>query len=125
MSAITSLDDIAAWENVWKILADEGASPVLVFKASPRCGVSRSAEARFQNFAETLDDDANVRLYRVDVVNARPVSQRIAKDTGVTHASPQALLIRAGQKVTWDASHFAITEDSLRECLETDPGAWK
>jgi bacillithiol system protein YtxJ len=117
MSTITSLDDMAAWERVWTGLADEGASPVLVFKASPHCGVSRAAEARFQSFAETLGEESTVRLYRVDVINARPVSQRIAADTGVTHASPQALLIVAGRNVTWNASHFAIKEDALSEAV--------
>ena len=117
MGAITGLTDVTDWEVVWERLADDDASPVLVFKASPYCGVSRRAEAEFTRFAESLAPGAGVSLCRVDVVNARDVAQRIAADTGVTHESPQALLITAGWTVAWSAIHYSIKESALSEAL--------
>jgi len=117
MGAITGLTNVAAWERVWDGLADPDAAPVLVLKTSPHCGLSRSVEARFLNFAGTLPDDSTLALLSVDVVNARVVARRIAADTGVTHESPQALLLVAGRKVAWNASHLSIGEESLANAL--------
>lgn len=44
----------------------------------------------------------------------RAVSRHIAEKTGVTHQTPQALLVRNGE-VLWHDSHGAITEDRLAE----------
>ena len=98
MGAITGLTDVTDWEVVWERLADDDASPVLVFKASPYCGVSRRAEAEVARFA-------------------RAVARRIADDTAVTHESPQALLITAGWTVAWSAIHYSIKESALSEAL--------
>ena len=48
----------------------------------------------------------------VHVIEERPLSRFVAAQTGVTHESPQALLLACG-KVVWHASHDAITVESL------------
>lgn len=53
----------------------------------------------------------------IDVVDQRPLSQGVARRTGVRHESPQALLFTGGRCV-WHASHGAITVASLSAAWE-------
>jgi transposase InsO family protein len=46
----------------------------------------------------------------------RTLSRRIADRTGVRHESPQAILVERGRAV-WNASHGAITRESLAAAL--------
>ena len=54
-----------------------------------------------------------------EIADRERVWDGLAADTGVTQQSPQALLLRAGQKVAWNASHYSVTEESLKEAVET------
>ena len=54
---------------------------------------------------------------KIEIQNAREVSNAVAEKTGVRHESPQALLLRDGE-VVWNASHGAITVESLAGALE-------
>lgn len=108
---ITTVDE---WR---KVQADSCLS--LVFKHSTTCPISAGAHDEFLRWAAGLPEE-RVHLYRVHVIEDRPLSQRIAADTGVTHQSPQALLMRSG-KVLWHASHYAITEPLLAAAA-ADPG---
>ncbi len=58
-------------------------------------------------------------MYLVSVQRARAVSNAIAERLGVRHASPQALLVRAGG-VRWHTSHLAITVAALQAAVERD-----
>ena len=57
-------------------------------------------------------ENAPVRVLLVKVIEARPLSLRMAEELGIAHASPQAILVRDGRAV-WHASHFAITAAAL------------
>jgi bacillithiol system protein YtxJ len=52
----------------------------------------------------------------VVVQDERPLSQAIEAATGVRHESPQALVVQQG-RVTWHASHGAITAPRLAAAL--------
>jgi bacillithiol system protein YtxJ len=122
MAQVEPLDSLPAWEQLWAAQAAADAPPALVFKRSPTCPISHRAEDAFDRFAASLKAGAALRLYRVDVIAARPVSQRIAADTGVKHESPQALLLGPGRKVLWQASHHAIDEQTLAMAADASLG---
>src|SRR5438067_10338752 len=105
MATITPLMSIPEWQALWDAQKSESAGGLLVFKRSPICPTSHFVEGIFNRYVKDLPESKDLRIVSVDVIGARPVSQQIAKDTGVWHESPQAILIRAGQKVAWDASH--------------------
>jgi bacillithiol system protein YtxJ len=57
-------------------------------------------------------------VYLVDVVNSRPLSRYIAERVGVVHASPQAIILRAGVPA-WHGSHFDLQADTMARKLES------
>jgi bacillithiol system protein YtxJ len=83
----------------------------LLFKHSPACPVSGRAFAAYGEFNEEYPE---VPTGWIDVIAQRPWSQWVASETGITHESPQALVIRGGN-VAWHESHLAITADALAD----------
>lgn len=118
MPEIVPITDIDQWESIWTGLDADDASPVFVFKRSPICPVSHTAEREFKWFVDRLPEDSALRLVDVNVISERPVSLRIADDTGILHESPQALLLGPGRSVHWHASHSAITGGALKKAVE-------
>ena len=117
MAKIQLVEDMKEWQWLWDAAGTKEAAALLVFKRSPICPTSHFVEGIFNRFIAKLRESENLRIISVDVISARPISQRIAADTGVRHQSPQALLICAGQKVVWNASHGDINEETLGTVL--------
>jgi bacillithiol system protein YtxJ len=88
-------------------------APVFLLKHSTRCPISSAAWQECQRFAGS---DPSTELWRVLVVENRPLSAKVASDTGVVHQSPQVLLFSGG-RVVWHASHWAITRQALGDAL--------
>ena len=101
------IDDLTPW------LRAIGERPVAVFKHSPACGTSRMALRAFQEFLQGAGADTPVDYFLVDVLNDRPLSQALAKATGVRHESPQVLLLKNGMCV-WTTSHISINAQALQ-----------
>lgn len=101
-------------EDFQTIVANSAQRPVFLLKHSTRCPVSAGAHDRYQHFADELPE---VECWEVLVVENRPLSLRIAADSGVTHQSPQAILFRNGQAV-WHTSHHSIAVSGLLDALE-------
>jgi bacillithiol system protein YtxJ len=97
-----------------RIVRDSRERPVFLLKHSTRCPISRSALSAYQRFG---DDKPDAGLWKVLVVEDALLSRQIARDTGVRHQSPQALLFHEGS-VVWHDSHWAITEEALKAALE-------
>ncbi|MGU3469813.1 bacillithiol system redox-active protein YtxJ [Paenibacillus sp. D51F] len=98
----------------WKrILELSHEKPVLVFKHSTSCSVSAGAIEEWTRWHEGTKGEG-VETALVRVIEERPVSNAIAEELEVKHASPQAILIRDG-KAEWNASHWNITETALSE----------
>ena len=117
MADIVPIVDSEAWAALWNAEKAEGSGALLVFKRSPICPTSHFVEGIFNRFVAKLPASKELKIISVDVIGARPVSQRIAADTKVTHQSPQALLIAPGQKVLWNASHGDVDDESLAKAL--------
>ena len=85
----------------------------LLFKHSRVCPISSRAFAAYVRFAR---ENPDVPTGWIDVVGQRPWSQKVAAVTGVTHQSPQAILIRGG-KAAWHETHGSITADALADAV--------
>jgi bacillithiol system protein YtxJ len=87
--------------------------PVVIFKHSLTCPISSAAYDQMEAF------DGSVSL--VEVQKARELSNEIENRLGVTHASPQVIVLRNGQ-VVWNASHFNITANAVTEAVRKAAG---
>lgn len=85
----------------------------LLYKHSPRCGVSFDAVDEVHAFAATHPD---LPVWQLDVVRQRLLSQDLSRELGIPHASPQVILLRGAQPV-WHTSHQRITRVALAEQL--------
>lgn len=112
MEAVKQLKSLA---DVDEVLALSASRPVLVFKHSTQCPRSARAYQEWQQFLAS-PASAGVMSALVRVIEERPVSLALAERVGVTHQSPQALLIRDGRAL-WHASHEAITAAALAQAV--------
>jgi bacillithiol system protein YtxJ len=94
------LDEIEAFSN---------QQTIAIFKHSTRCSISRMALKQFEN--EFAFDDT-IATYFLDLIEYREISNEIASRYGVTHQSPQLILIKNGQAV-YNASHSDIDASVL------------
>ena len=84
--------------------------PVLIFKHSTRCSISRMALKQFEN---EFDLQEKIIPYFLDLITYREISNAIASEFAVVHQSPQLLLIQNGKSV-YDVSHDAIDAQALK-----------
>jgi len=101
---------IATEADVASALAEPLA---VVYKHSPICPTSGMAFEEMRSLRRLQQD---VPVYMVDVIHARPLSRYIAERVGVVHASPQAIILRAGVPA-WHVSHFDLRADTMAEKL--------
>lgn len=84
--------------------------PVLIFKHSTRCGISRMVIKQFEKkFTEDMKD---LKVYYLDLLNYRSISDEVGYTFQVRHESPQLLIIKNGVAVA-NASHYDITTVNL------------
>ncbi|WP_282935410.1 bacillithiol system redox-active protein YtxJ [Paenibacillus sp. RC67] len=90
--------------------------PIVVLKHSTACPVSFNALKEYEAYLQNKPSTA-VDYVLVKVIESRPVSNQIAEDTGVKHASPQILYIK-NKETIWNTSHWAITEEHITAVLD-------
>ena len=100
------LTDLAQLEE---IIAISNEMPVAIFKHSTRCSVSRMALKQFENEFKSAD---KVTPYFLDLIAHRDISNEISTRFGVTHQSPQLILIKEG-KAIYNVSHSDIDAEVL------------
>jgi bacillithiol system protein YtxJ len=88
--------------------------PVVVFKHSTTCPISAAAYNEMSRF------DGEVAL--VEVQGAGKLSKEIETRTGVTHESPQVLVLRNG-KVVWTASHWKVKSEAVAQAVNNANGS--
>lgn len=93
-----------------EIITLSETQPVLIFKHSTTCGISRMAMKQFES---QFDLNDQVVSYYLDLLTYRSISNEVAARFGVEHQSPQLLLIQDG-KCVFDTSHGAIDVSDLR-----------
>jgi bacillithiol system protein YtxJ len=108
-----TLHQVSQLENIYK---ESAGQPVLIFKHSTRCSTSRLVLDRLQrNWKE--EEMKEVKLYFLDLLTYRDISNAIQQYYGVVHQSPQVLIIRNGQSV-FNCSHFSIDYAELKSVLK-------
>lgn len=101
-------------EQLETIIEESGSKPVVIFKHSTRCGISRAV---FRMFEKNYDfTDEQMRLYYLDLLQNREVSNEIANKFEVHHESPQLLVIKDG-KAVFNTSHHSIEPNLLKKFL--------
>ena len=91
--------------------------PVVIFKHSTRCGISRMVLNGFQNNADF--DEEKVLLLYLDLLQYRDVSNEISKRFSIIHQSPQMIILKAGEVVHY-SSHSAIVPSSVNAVIRND-----
>ena len=96
-----------------EILSISNEKPVVLFKHSTRCSISRMALKQFES---EFDLEDKVYVYFLDLLEYRDISNEIASRFNVYHQSPQLLLIKEGKSV-YDVSHSDIDAGELKRKL--------
>ena len=104
-----SLTDLKQLDDV---VAESASQAVILFKHSTRCPVSRMALKNFDS-EYSIDADA-AKPYFLDLIEHRDISNEIAARFGVTHQSPQVLVIKDGKSV-YNESHDSIDAGVVKE----------
>ncbi|MDX1753218.1 bacillithiol system protein YtxJ [Salinimicrobium sediminis] len=86
--------------------------PVVVFKHSTRCGISRMVLNNFERSYD-LPKDKKVKLYMLDLIANRNISNEVAERFKVRHESPQMIILKDRQ-VVHHASHQGIDLQDVR-----------
>ncbi|REH48789.1 bacillithiol system protein YtxJ [Tenacibaculum gallaicum] len=104
--SLTSLEQIKEIKELSK------KEPVAIFKHSTRCGISSMVIKRFVNsFDEELKD---FKVYYLDLLSYREISNEIGHTFQVLHQSPQLLVVKNGEVIS-HASHYDIARINLKK----------
>lgn len=97
-------------EQLDELIIESKTKSVAIFKHSTRCGISRAMKKMFErNYTLT---DGQLKLYHLDLLQNRSISNKIATKFKVHHESPQIIVIKDGEVVYHD-SHHAIEASNL------------
>jgi bacillithiol system protein YtxJ len=96
-----------------EIVTTSTENPILIFKHSTRCGISRMVLRRFEN---EFDLEEKIIPYFLDLLEHRDISNAIAQQFNVTHQSPQILIIEDG-KAVYNTSHDSIEASKLEQFI--------
>jgi len=108
--------EITTIEEWSKEMEQSVHTPILVLKHSTRCPISTAAWEECVKYTQKKITD-HVRYILVKVIESRPVSNLIAEDLNVEHASPQLILLKDKQAV-WNTSHWSITQENIEKQLK-------
>ena len=103
-----SLADLGQLNEIIQVSHEK---PIIIFKHSTRCSVSRMA---LKQFEREFDLNDTVDAYFLDLISHREISNEIANKFNVYHESPQLILIKNG-KAVYDVSHNDIDAAALKE----------
>ena len=104
LTRIETLDDIT---EISKTQA------VVIFKHSTRCSISKMVLSQFE---ENFELKGETKLYFLNLLLYREISNKIASRFNVHHQSPQMILIKKGIAV-YNASHEEIKAEKLMNLL--------
>lgn len=98
-----------------QLLEDSTQKPWVIFKHSTRCPISSMALDRFMDSVSDIAEISN--LVMIDVIDDRQTSLHVADELGVTHQSPQVIVIHK-RKAIYDNSHNGIQGKTVFEILQ-------
>ena len=86
----------------------------MIFKHSTRCGISRMVLKQFESNYDI--DPSQMKLYFLDLLSNRDVSDEVGYKFQVMHQSPQLIVIKNGVAVA-HASHHSINASELKKFI--------
>lgn len=100
-----------------RALQEESAKqPVVIFKHSTSCSISRLVLDRLER--NWKDEDMNgAKPYFLDLLSYRDISNQIADAFDVKHESPQVLIVLEG-KAVFHTSHYDIDFSRVKNALK-------
>ncbi|MFD1095382.1 bacillithiol system redox-active protein YtxJ [Salegentibacter chungangensis] len=108
-------NDLNSTAQLEELKAESKDKPVAILKHSTRCGISKMVLRQFENSYD-LSEDADIKLYFLDLLSYREVSNEIAERFSVRHESPQLIVLK-DENVVHHSSHQGIDADKLKEFL--------
>lgn len=90
-------------------MASSTEHPVAIFKHSNSCPISFGVRESIESCPETLNE--------IVVQTERELSNLVAERTGVTHESPQVIVLFKGN-VIYKASHYDISGDEISRAIK-------
>lgn len=97
-------------EQLETIKKESNTEAVLIFKHSTRCGISKMVIKQFEKLF--TEEHEQLKVYYLDLLNYRNISDEVGYTFQVMHQSPQLIVVRNGVSVH-DATHYEITETNL------------
>jgi bacillithiol system protein YtxJ len=101
---------LTSLEQIEEIKKESKTSNILVFKHSTRCVISRMVIKQFEELFN--EQTQQLKVYYLDLLNYRNVSDELGYVFQVMHQSPQLLVIKNEVSV-YNASHYDITQINL------------
>ena len=97
-------------EQLEEIKEQSKTEAIFIFKHSTRCGISSMVIKRFVDLFQ--EEHQQLKVYYLDLLNYRTISDEVGYNFQVMHQSPQLLVIKNGVSV-YNASHYDITQTNL------------
>ncbi|WP_068774728.1 bacillithiol system redox-active protein YtxJ [Paenibacillus sp. FJAT-26967] len=113
MANWTEITTVEEWNDILENSTDK---PLVILKHSTTCPVSASALEEYDDYLGKQPNQ-EVGYYLVKVIESRPVSNKIAEDIGVKHASPQILYVK-NKESYWNTSHWSVTAKHIAAVLD-------
>lgn len=107
-------DHLTDFDQLTRLEEQSEHIPVMLFKHSTRCSISFMAKNRLEKDWD-LSEREIIPVY-LDLLRYRDISNEIEDRFGVTHQSPQILLIKDGICV-YNTSHNQISVQDLKQNL--------
>lgn len=105
--------DLNSMKQLDEVEKDSEEKTVAILKHSTRCGVSRMVLRMFESDYD-LDENEPVKLYFLDLISHRDISNEIAERFNVRHESPQLIVLK-NREVVHHSSHQGISAKKLAE----------
>ena len=106
--------DLREQAQIETIREESKKQPVLIFKHSTRCSISRTALDRLERHWKP-----EIKTYFLDLLSYRSISNQIADYFGVEHESPQVLVLKDGKPV-YVRSHLSINASEIENAISTN-----
>jgi bacillithiol system protein YtxJ len=103
-------------EQLQTLQAESLKQPVLIFKHSTRCSISRMVLDRLER-SWNQDEVVGVKSYFLDLITYREISNQIASLFNVEHESPQMIVIHEG-KAIYHTSHYDIDFAKVKDVVK-------
>jgi bacillithiol system protein YtxJ len=115
MAEVIILNSIEGWEQLKK--ENNLGEELIIFKYSPVCPISSMVEGDLNTWLSGLPEDFKLKIAKLDVVESKEVSNKVAADLEIKHESPQVIWLTEDLKIKWCGSHYDITKNRLKAVM--------